>query len=96
MQLGQAVLGAPEEVELIHLLSAFDSEIIAAARDYDPTKITKYVTNVATYFHKFYNACRVKCDDEKLMQARLSLCTATKTVIKNVLDMFSITCPDRM
>ena len=90
------LLGAPEEVELIHLLSSFDSEIIAAARDYDPTKITKYVTNVATYFHKFYNACRVKCDDEKLMQARLSLCTATKTVIKNVLDMFSITCPDRM
>ena len=90
------LLGAPEEVELIHLLSSFDSEIIAAARDYDPTKITKYVTNVATYFHKFYNACRVKCDDEKLMQARLSLCIATKTVIKNVLDMFSITCPDRM
>ena len=53
------LLGAPEEVELIHLLSSFDSEIIAAARDYDPTKITKYVTNVATYFHKFYNACRV-------------------------------------
>lgn len=90
------LLGAPEEVELIHLLSSFDSEIISAARDYDPTKITKYVTNVATYFHKFYNACHVKCDDEKLMQARLSLCIATKTVIKNVLDMFSITCPERM
>ena len=90
------LLGAPEEVELIHLLSSFDSEIIAAARDYDPTKITRYVTNVATYFHKFYNACRVKCDDEKLMQARLTLCIATKTVIKNVLDMFSITCPERM
>ncbi|MBQ9680659.1 MAG: arginine--tRNA ligase [Ruminococcus sp.] len=90
------MLGAPEEVELIHLLSSFDSEIIAAARDYDPTKVTKYVTNVATYFHKFYNACRVKCDDEALMQARLSLCIATKNVIKNVLDMFSITCPDRM
>ena len=90
------LLGAPEEVELIHLLSSYDSEIIAAARDYDPTKVTKYVTNVATYFHKFYNACRVKCDDEKLMQARICLCAATKTVIKNVLDMFSITCPERM
>ena len=90
------LLGAPEEVELIHLLSSFDSEIVSAARDYDPTKVTKYVTNVATYFHKFYNACRVKCDDEALMQARLSLCIATKTVIKNVLDMFNITCPDRM
>ncbi len=90
------LLGAPEEVELIHLLSSFDSEIVSAARDYDPTKVTKYVTNVATYFHKFYNACRVKCDDEALMQARLSLCIATKTVIKNVLDMFNITCPERM
>ena len=90
------LLGAPEEIELIHLLSSFDSEIAAAAREYDPTKITKYVNNVATYFHKFYNACRVKCSDEALMQARLSLCIATKTVIKNVLDMFRITCPDRM
>ena len=90
------LLGAPEEIELIHLLSSFDSEIIAAAHDYDPTKITKYVTNVATYFHKFYNACRVKCGDESLMQARLCLCIAVKTVIKNVLDMFRITCPDRM
>ena len=90
------MLTAPEETELIHLLSAFDSEIVAAARDYDPTKVTKYVTNVATYFHKFYNACRVKTDDESLMQARLTLCIATKTVIKNVLEMFKITCPERM
>ncbi len=91
-----SLLGAPEEVELIHLLSSFDSEVIAAARDYDPTKVTKYVTNVATYFHKFYSACRVKCDNEGLMQARLCLCTATKTVIKNVLDMFRISCPEHM
>ena len=90
------LLTAPEETELIHLLSSFDSEIIAAARDYDPTKVTKYVTNVATGFHKFYNACRVKVDDESLMQARLTLCMAVKTVIKNVLDMFKITCPERM
>ena len=89
-------LTAPEEKELIHLLSAFDGEIIAAARDYDPTKVTKYVTNVATGFHRFYNACRVKVEDESLMQARLNLCSAVKTVIKNVLDMFNITCPDRM
>ena len=90
------LLTAPEETELIHLLSAFDSEIIAAARDYDPTKVTKYVTNVATGFHKFYNACRVTVDDEGLMQARLALCVAVKTVIKNVLEMFKITCPERM
>ena len=90
------LLTADEEKELIHLLSAFDNEVIAAARDYDPTKVTKYVTNVATGFHRFYNACRVKVDDEALMQARLTLCFAAKTVIKNVLDMFNITCPEKM
>ena len=90
------LLTAPEERELIHLLSAYDSEIIAAARDYDPTKVTKYVTNVATCFHRFYNACRVKVEDESLMQARLTLCRAVRIVIKNVLDMFNITCPERM
>ena len=91
-----SLLGAPEEIEPIPPPSPLPPHAVPAARDYDPTKVTKYVTNVATYFHKFYNACRVKCDDEGLMQARLSLCTATKTVIKNVLDMFSITCPERM
>ncbi len=89
-------LNSKEEVELIHLLSSFDNEIESAAKDYDPTKITRYVTAVATYFHKFYNACRVKCNDESLMQARLSLCLCTKTVIKNVLSMLSVTCPDSM
>ena len=90
------LLTVPEERELIHLLSSFDSEIISAAKDYDPTKVTRYVTSVATGFHKFYNACRVKNGNESLMQARLALCKAAKTVIKNTLTMFNIDCPDRM
>ncbi len=90
------LLKAPEERELIHLLSSFDAEIISAAKEYDPTKVTRYVTNVATLFHKFYNACRVKCGDERLMQARLSLCDCARIVIKNTLSMFSIDCPEKM
>ena len=90
------LLSAAEEIELINHLSAFDETIIQAAKEYDPTKITHYVTDLATLFHKFYNARRVKGDDESLMQARITLICAVKTVIKNVLDMFNITCPDRM
>lgn len=85
-----------EEIELINRISDFDTEIESAAKEYDPTKITRYVTDIATLFHKFYNACRVKGEDESLMQARLSLCISAKTVIKNVLDMFNINCPERM
>ena len=91
-----ALLTAPEEKELISHLALYGSEIISAAKDYDPTKITRYVTRLATLFHKFYNACRVKGEDESLMQARLALCVSVKSVIKNVLTMFNISCPDKM
>ena len=91
-----ALLTAPEERELINHLSLYASEIINAAKDYDPTKITRYVTQLATLFHKFYNACRVKGKDEGLMQARLALCECVKSVIKNVLTMFNISCPEAM
>ena len=90
------MLDSSEELELIRHISSYTDEIISAAKDYDPTRITRYVTQLATLFHKFYNACRVKGENEGLMQARLNLCIAVKTVIKNVLTMFNITCPDKM
>ena len=90
------LLTAPEEKELISLLSLYTSEVISAAKAYDPTRVTRYVTSVATLFHKFYNACRVKGGDEGLMQARMALCDCTRAVIKNVLTMFNINCPDSM
>ena len=89
-------LSAPEEKELIGHLALYTTEIISAAKDYDPTKITRYVTKLATLFHKFYNACRVKGEDEGLMQARLALCDCARSVIKNVLTMFNINCPEKM
>ena len=91
-----ALLTAPEEKELIHHLASYTNEIESAAKDYDPTKITRYVTQLATLFHKFYNACRVKGEDEALTQARLALCESVKVVIKNVLTMFNISCPESM
>ena len=90
------LLTAPEEKELISLLSLYTSEVISAAKAYDPTRVTRYVASVATLFHKFYNACRVKGGDEGLMQARMALCDCTRAVIKNVLTMFNINCPDSM
>ena len=91
-----ALLTAPEEIELINKLSAFTDEIISSAKDYDPSRITRYVYDVATLFHKFYNACHVKNDNTSLMQARLALCISTKTVIANILDMFKIDAPESM
>ena len=91
-----AKLTAPEEIELINKLASYGEEIITSAKDYDPSRITRFVYDTATLFHKFYNACRVKTEDESLMQARLALCIATRTVIANVLNMFKITAPESM
>ena len=89
-------LTSPEERELILHLAAFTDEVISSAKAYDPAKMTHYVSEVATKFHKFYAACRVKGEDTALMQARLSLCYVTALVIKNVLKMLKIDAPEKM
>ena len=90
------VLTCDEEIELIRHLGALTGEITEAAAALDPSKITKYAVELATLFHKFYNACRVRCDDEGLMYARLQLCLCTKTVLKNVLEILKIDAPETM
>lgn len=90
------LLNSDEEKELIRHLSALTGEIVAAAKAYDPAKITHYVVELATLFHKFYNAHRVMGEEEGLMQARLYLCTAVRDTIKNILTMLKITTPEVM
>lgn len=90
------LLKAPEEIEVINHLASYTNEIIESAKSYDPAKITRYVITLATLFHKFYNSCKVKCEEDGLMQARIKLCLCVKTVIKNVLNMFKISIPEYM
>lgn len=91
-----SVLTAPEEQEMIKHLATLPNVINEAAKAYDPAKVTKYVIDLATMYHKFYNNCRIMGEDERVMQARLSLSLAVKQVIKNILDMLKITCPESM
>lgn len=90
------LLSAPEERELIRHLAALTDEIVLSAKNYDPARITRYVIELATLFHKFYNSCRVTCEDESLMQARLFLCVCVRDTIRNILEMFRITVPESM
>lgn len=91
-----SVLSADEEKMLIRFLAKLPQEIIDAANDYDPARITRYAIDLATLFHKFYNACRVKCGDDCTMHARLALCVAVKTVLGNVLSLLKIDAPESM
>ena len=91
-----ALLDSPEELALIRHLGAFTGEIIASAQNYDPARLTRYVIELATLFHKFYNARRVQGENEGLTAARLALCRATGIVLRNALSMFKITAPESM
>ena len=91
-----ALLIQPEEKELIRHLAAYTGEIVSAAKAFDPARITRYCMDLAALFHKFYNACRVKGAEEPLLQARLTLCDAARTVLKNALAMLKIDAPESM
>lgn len=90
------LLKTAEERELITHIAALTDEIILSVKNYDPARITHYVMELATKFHKFYAVCRVKGAEEPLMQARLTLCADTALVIKNVLALLKINAPEKM
>ena len=91
------LLTQPQERELIRYISSFPNEIDMSAIHYDPARITKYTIDLATKFHKFYDACSVKnAEAQELMVARLVLCKAVNQVIENALGMLKVTCPDKM
>jgi arginyl-tRNA synthetase len=91
------LLTQPQERELIRYISSFPNEIDLSAIHYDPARITKYTIDLATKFHKFYDACSVKnAETEELKVSRLVLCKAVNQVIENALGMLKVTCPEKM
>ena len=89
-------LTLPEEKELIKFMATLPNVINESAKNYDPARITRYVIDLATMYHKFYTNCKILGEENAVMQARLSLSLAAKQVIKNILDMLKITCPEKM
>ena len=90
------LLVTPEERELCRRLGQLPDEIVAAAKYYDPARMTRYAMEVAALYHKFYQNCRVKCEDSAVCAARAALCRATATVLENTLGMLKITAPEVM
>ena len=91
-----SVLNTPEEQELIKQLAALPEEIRLAARDYDPSRINKFATELATRFHKFYTVCRIKDAEPGILEARLQLCGAVRQVLEIALGIIGVSAPERM
>lgn len=92
-----SLLTNPQELELIRHLAALPSELDAAAKQYDPSKVTKYATELATLFHRFYDGCSIKyAESPELKQGRLLLCEAARQAIANTLHILKIDSPEKM
>ena len=84
------------ERELIKQLAALPEEVRLAARDYDPSRVNKYVTELAARFHRFYTACRIKGAEEGVLEARLLLADCTRRVIALSLALIGVSAPEKM
>ena len=89
-------LDSPEERDLLKKMADLPSEVAVAARLMEPHRLARYVLDLAGLFHTFYNSQRVLVDDEGLRRARLSLVTAVKQIISNVLGILGVSAPEKM
>ena len=90
------VMTAPEELALIKTLAQFPEELHLAARDYDPSRINRYLVTLAGDFHRFYNACRIKGEEHGLLSARLKLADTVRAVLANGLGLLGVSAPEKM
>ena len=81
---------------LILKLEEFKSVIVLSAQNRTVYTICRYVQELASEFHSFYNSNRVICEDKELMKSRLALMVAIKTTLKNALDILAVSAPEKM
>jgi len=96
VDLNQAAITEPE-LDLMRQLVRLPEIIADIARDYQVQRLPHYASELAASFHRFYRDCRVLGnEDPNLDQARLALARATQIVLKNTLDLMSISAPEKM
>ena len=91
-----SLLSTEQEKELIKQIAALPEELRVAARDYDPSRVNKYVTELAARFHRFYTVCRIKDAEPELMDARLVLADTVRRVIAISLGIIGVSAPEKM
>ena len=90
------VMTTPEELALIKALAQYPEEIHLAARDYDPSRINRYLVALAGDFHRFYNACRIKGEEPVVLSARLKLADTVRAVLANGMGLLGVSAPEKM
>ncbi len=95
-----AALDHPREGDLLRAIGEFPRVLAGAAELRAPHRVARYLEELAGTYHRFYDSCRVlpRGDEQPtpLTTARLWLCAATATVLRNGLDVLGVSAPERM
>ena len=91
-----SLLSGDAEKALIKQLAHYSEVVRLAARDYDPSHINRYLTELAAAFHKFYTFCRIKGEEKPVLLARLKLADAARAVLKNGMVLIGCSAPEKM
>jgi len=99
-ELDLGLLTHQREGELIRTIGEFAKVVSTAAELREPHRVARYLEELASAYHKFYDSCRVlpQGDEEAsgLTYARLALCAATRQVLANGLGLLGVSAPERM
>ena len=95
-EIDTALLMGDVEKALIKQLANYCEELKIAARDYDPSHVNRYLVDLASAFHKFYNNCRIKGEDAAVANARLKLADSVRSVLRNGMELIGCSAPERM
>lgn len=86
----------PSETALIRKIAEMPEMINEAARDYSPAALTRYATELAQAYHKFYDGCSIKDAEGDVKLSRLALCEAARITLRNVLSLLKVEAPEKM
>jgi arginyl-tRNA synthetase len=95
-----SLLSHDREGDLLGALGELPRVVASAAELREPHRVARYLEELATAYHKFYDSCRVlpRGDEEATAThaARLVLCSATRQVLANGLALLGVSAPERM
>ena len=95
-EIDPAALESGHERELIKQLAGLPDELLHSAEALDPSRINRYAMELAARFHRFYNACRIKGEDEPVLKARLLLADCTRGALEVCLGILGVSAPEHM
>ncbi len=90
------ILSEESAFELCKLIYTFPQIVIEAAEKYEPSVITRHITDIAQGFNKFYHDKHILVEEQEIQEARILLVNAAKQVIANGLALLGIEAPERM